>query len=542
MSVTRHATAVALTLAAILALAVPAPPLGALEAIRPAELPEPPGYGVDVQPAPVILSPYLGLFATQDKLYDEVGMTAEYNSGLFRMYFDLSLINDDKYEPEEPYMLGHYFNLKQGTIEFNYRPISLLFGRTPHRDKVDSPYTMFISSWDIPATILSLNYEDSFFFYESRWIGLNRNSKWYRTPEPIYEWGNEQAPDVFDEDDLDQAGDVDGDYFYFRPLDRGANYKVYGIKLGDWRLGFQESIVYINQSFYPEYFLSPLPMYFTQLVNSTGGKPWTQIDDENSHMGFFVDYTEPRYPNRYGYLQFIMGDINLNFLAPDHDLQHPNKWGWSLGGARDFTFGRLGLYHAGALKYTFAATSANDRNYSLKRYEYTYYPAVEYLFDGGRRALDYRDNYIGYLYGENNLAFMATYEGEANDFQIEGSAEFVVSGSKSPANPWHEYRGHPGRYGEGKLFPLLDESPLEKTVRFSSAIGRSFGPWDLKASAMIGAVFNELELVMAEPPDGETFEDELIQPKLYKPGNNNRLLFEFFVGARYNIGIRPPAN
>ncbi|TVR29702.1 MAG: hypothetical protein EA404_14305 [Spirochaetaceae bacterium] len=530
----------ALLAAALFALLMPLS-LTALESIQPAELPLPPDYGVEVDPVPVILSPYIGLSATQDKLFDEVGMTAEYNSGLFRVYFDLSLINDDKYEPEEPYMLGHYFNLKQGTIEFNYRPVSLLFGRTPHRDEIDSPYSMFISSWDIPATILSVNYEDSFFFYESRWIGLNQNSKWYRSPEPIYPYDDyPSSPPIFDPDNPPDGVDPDNPSgVYYRPLDRGANYKVYGIKLRDWRLGFQESIVYINQSFYPEYFLSPLPMYFTQLVNSTSGKPWTQIDDENSHMGFFVEYTQPRFPNYYGYFQFIMGDINLNMLAPDHDLEHPNKWGWSLGAKRDFSFGRLGLFHAGALKYTFAATSANRDNYSMKRYEYTYYPAVEYLFDGGARALDYRDNYIGYLYGENNLAFMATYEGDVNDYWVEGSAEFVVSGSKSPANPWHEYRGHPGRYGEGKLFPLLDESPLEKTVRLETSIARSFGAWDWKASAMIGAVFNELEVVDVVTPDDDTHNDK-DQPGLYKPGNDNRLLFEFFIGARYNIGIRPP--
>ncbi len=534
----------ALLSAALCALLMPLS-LTALESIQPAQLPQPPDYGVEVEPFPVILSPYMGLSATQDKLFDEVGMTAEYNSGLFRVYFDLSLINDDKYEPEEPYMLGHYFNLKQGTIEYNARPVSLLFGRTPHRDELDTPYSMFISSWDIPATILSLNYEDSFFFYESRWIGLNQNSAWYRTPEPIYPYVDyPSSPPIFDPDNPPDGngGPVDPDDpdgVYYRPLDRGANYKVYGIKLRDWRIGFQESIVYINQSFYPEYFLSPLPMYFTQLVNSTAGKPWTQIDDENSHIGFFVEYSQPRFPNYYGYFQFIMGDINLNMLAPDHDLEHPNKWGWSLGAKRDFSFGRLGLFHAGALKYTFAATSANSDIYSMKRYEYTYYPAVEYLFDGGARALDYRDNYIGYLYGENNLAFMATYEGDVNDYWVEGSAEFVVSGSKSPANPWHEYRGHPGRYGEGKLFPLLDESPLEKTVRLETSIARSFGAWDWKASAMIGAVFNELEIVDVVEPDDDTHNDT-DQPGLYKPSNNNRLLFELFVGARYNLGIRPP--
>ncbi len=489
------------------------------------------------QPVPVQLSPYLGLFATHDKLYDELGMVAEYDTSLFRLYMDLSLINDGKYEPEEPLPRGYDFNLRQGTVELNYRPLSLLAGRTPHSDEIDSPYSMFISSWEIPAMVVSFNYDDSFFFYETRWISLNQNPKWYRTPEPIYPYEDyPSSPPIFDPDDPPAPGDPDDPDVYYRPLDRGANYKVYGIRLGDWRLGMQESVVYINQTFYPEYFFSPLPMFFTQLVNSSAGKPWTQIDDENSHVGFFVDVTRPHY---YAYLQFLMGDFNLGAFVPGSDYRHPHKLGWSLGGARDFSFGRLGLYHAGALKYTFAATSANSENYSMKRYEYTYYPAVEYLFDGEPRALDYRDNYIGYLYGENNLAFMATYEGDVNDYWVEGSAEFVVSGSKSPANPWHEYRGHPGRYGSDRVVHLLDESPLEKTVRVSSSIGRSFGRWDLKASAMIGAVFNELEVVPVEQPEDDDEHQDENQPGLYKPSDHNRLLFEFFIGARYNFAIHP---
>lgn len=109
----------------------------------------------------------------------------------------------------------------------------------------------------------------------------------------------------------------------------------------------------------------------------------------------------------------------------------------------------------------------------------------------------------------------------------------------SPANPWHEYRGHPGRYGSDRVVHLLDESPLEKTVRVSSSIGRSFGRWDLKASAMIGAVFNELEVVPVEQPEDDDEHLDKNQPGLYKPSDHNRLLFEFFIGARYNFAIHP---
>ncbi len=488
-----------------------------------------------MEPGELLLTPYGELVADQDALYDRLGLTVSYNTRIFDFFFDMSLVNDDKYVPEEPYMFGHYFDLRQGTIGIDVQPFSLLFGRAIHRDEVPTPYSLFISSWDIPAAILNFRYEDRFFFYESRWIGLNRNSKWYRTPQQVYEWDLDPgaSPDIFDPDDLTPVPDT----VIFNPLDRGANYKVWGIRLGDWRVGFQESVVYLNDYFYAEYFMSPLPMYFTQLVNSTTGKPWTRIDDENSHMGFFVDVTRP---DRYGYVQFIMGDINLDFLVPGEELGFVNKWAWSIGGTRDFSFGRLGLYHAGALKYTFAATTARANRFSTKRYEYTYFPAIEFIFEDGRRAIDYRDNYIGYKYGENNLAFMVTLDRSLERIDVSASAEYVVSGSKSPANPWHEHRGTPSRRNVDGRFFLLNENPLEHTIRLGTTIDRTIGPWDLRAGAMIGAVFNELRVVPGSELDrADEFEDGEIQPGIYKPSDSNRLLFEFLLGARYRFGVRP---
>ncbi|TVR05609.1 MAG: hypothetical protein EA403_02075 [Spirochaetaceae bacterium] len=484
----------------------------------------------DHDPETITLSPYTELTATQDRLFDTIGFAAGYQSTFFQVFFDLALTNDGRYEPEEPYLLGHYFDLRQGVIAVTAPPFLIQAGRAFHRDEVASPYSLFISSHDISAPIVRIRYENRLFFYESRWIKLNQNSLWYRTPELIYAYpGYPSSPPIFDPDREDAPWTpLDDNPVWFRPLDRGANYKVYGVRIGDWRFGFQESVVYLNQSFYPEYFFSPLPMYFTQLVNSTPGKPWTQRDDENSHMGFFVERTGPE---SYAYLQFLMGDINLNFLTPDHDLSHPNKWAWSLGGTRDFDIGRIGVFHAGALKYTFAATTATSQSYSTKRYEYTYFPAVHYLFDGGLRAIDYRDNYIGYQYGENNLAFMTTYDATLNGYRVAASLEYVISGSKSPANPWHEERTWPGRLGDRRLFPLLDERPLEHTVRLETQIGRSVGPWEFSARAGIGAVFNELQLVPV--PDRDDPSEDAEEPWIYRPSDRSRLLFSLALGARY---------
>ncbi|TVR04531.1 MAG: hypothetical protein EA403_04830 [Spirochaetaceae bacterium] len=498
--------------------------------------PRPPVF--DVEPTIWEFGVYTGGHITDKDIFHELGLAGVYNTKLFRMSFDFAARNDDKYVSAEPNtMLGYKFDFREGMVQLNLTPVTLTGGRVQHRDEVATPYSLFISSWAPASIILEIAYEDRFFFYRSRWIELTRNSRNFQQRIPVYGWedsdGNpEQDPPFWTPG---SSGPVEG--YWWQPLDRGANYKVYGVRLGDWRFGFQESVVYINQSFYPEFFLSPLPMYFTQLFNTEGDFPWVQRDDENSHMGFFVDVVKPDWT---AYFQFILGDMNLNFLA-EEDRSHPQKWGWSLGGTRDTPVGRFGFYHAGATKYLFAATSVAADNYSTKRYEYAYWPAVEFPYKGTTNPIDYRDNYIGYLYGENNLAFMFTHEAQVNQWWVDSMAEFVVSGSKSPANPWHELRGHPGRFGNSNAphyIHLLNESPLEWTFRLGTTVSRSFGPWDLTAKGMLGAVFNELELraVPDEPPFDEQSKPE---PRLYKPGDQNRLLFDFFLGVRYNFGISP---
>ena len=293
------------------------------------------------------VGPYMGFEANDEQIYDQIGFAAGHGRGIFGVAFDLMLINDDRYTPAEPYMFGHYFRMNEGIVSLTPDPFTLRAGRINHADEVETPYSLFISSADLTATIADIEYDDGFFFYRTRWISLNRN--WdYEANDMIPENASPTQQEVI-------------------PRDRGANYKAYGLRFGDVRFGVQESIVYINQEFYPEYFFSPLPMYFTQLVNTRGNteqndegeKPWTQERNENSLLGFFLDYTTP---STYAYLQFLMDDVNLSSLAPGYDLTHPNKLAWSLGGRHAFDFGTLGFYHAGATKYSFAATTVDTSN------------------------------------------------------------------------------------------------------------------------------------------------------------------------------------
>jgi hypothetical protein len=466
--------------------------------------------------------PYLGIEANQDEVFDQVGFAAGYGRGIFGVAFDVMLINDDKYIPSEPFMFGHYFRLNEGMISLRPEPLSFTAGRVDHSDEVLTPYSLFISSADLPAVIADLKYDDEFFFYRTRWISLNRN------------WDFDQVVDIYDASKpADQR--VSEQQLSRIPSDRGANYKSYGLHLGKFRFGVQESVVYLDQEFYPEYFFSPLPMYFTQLVNTRGNteqndegeKPWTQERNENSLIGFFLDYTTPL---SYAYMQFLMDDVNLSSLAPGFELTHPNKLAWSLGARHAFDFGTLGFYHAGATKYTFAATtvSTRDEQFSVNPYEYAYYPTVTY----GDKTLWYYDNYIGYKYGENNLAFMFTYDRTFPDFDLGARLEYVVSGSKSPANPWHEDKQADGTQ-------ILDDRPLEHTVTMGGEVSRHVGKWHLTAGGELGYRFNALQL---EPVDSDSTDAKQIDgvvPDIFRPAGGDHLLGTLYLGARYTLTVTP---
>ena len=475
--------------------------------------------------------PYVGLEANQDRVFDQVGVAAGYGLGIFGVAFDVMLINDDKYVPSQPYMFGHYFRLNEGMVSISPEPFHVRAGRIDHTDEVETPYSLFITSEDLPAVVADIEYDDDFFFYRTRWISLVRNWDFDHVVN-IYEKDFETEPPE-DDPRVARREVVHPNQVQRIPSDRGANYKAYGLRFGDFRFGVQESIVYLDQEFYPEYFFSPLPMYFTQLVNTRGDtdqndegeKPWTQERNENSFIGFFLDY---RTPLSYAYFQFLMDDINLNSLAPGFDLRHPNKLAWSFGGRHRFDFGRLGFYHAGATKYTFEATrvSTSDEMFSVNPYEYTYYPTVAY----GDNTLWYYDNYIGYKYGENNLAFMLTYDRSFAEFDLGGRLEYVVSGSKSPANPYHGQKDAEGT-------ELFGEPQAEHTVSLGAELARRVGNWRLTAAPTIGYRFNQLELRNVDPDSADATQIDGAVPRVFRPSGGDRFRGSLFLGARYALNI-----
>lgn len=449
--------------------------------------------------------------AERPLFYDYEGLGLSYRRGVVDLGFDFVLNNDRKYEPSEPHMLGRYFDLLDGHVTLSGERLSATGGRVVHRDEVDGPYSLFISSASNPTTLLDVRYDDGFFFYESRWLELNRQSSLYTYHVP-----------VTDPTTGDEIGVVE------TPLDRGAVYKAYGVDFGRLRVGLQESVVYLYETFYPEYFLSPLPMYFTQLVNSTSGKPWTQRANENSLMGIFAEY-EWAQASVVG--QFLIDDWNemgIDWLAPG-EWNNPAKFAWYLGGDLDLGVGTLGLYHAGATKYTFGPTYAGDRadgfrDYNAYPYSYTYYPVTEYTVDGTPTPILPADNYIGYLHGENNIAFMTTFASQARGVTYDASLEYTISGTKAPTNPWHEADWHSQQGTE-----LLNDDALEHRLVFDTTAYRWFGPVRLGGTVRLGGVWNELEL---EPVAGAPAES-----KLFVASDTSRLLWQLGLEARFTLGL-----
>ncbi|MFW5688530.1 MAG: hypothetical protein ACOC1U_03075 [Spirochaetota bacterium] len=447
--------------------------------------------------------------ATAPLSFDKEGVGFAYTSELFDVGFDFVLNNDQKYTPSELHMRGRYFDLIDGRVAIRGSGITATGGRILHRDEVPGPYSLFISSAPNPTTVLDLRLDTGFFFYNTRWLELNRRSSLYSYDRPV----------------LDSTG-TPTDRFIREPLDRGAVYKVYGVDFGRLTVGLQESVVYLYTSFYPEYFLSPMPMYFTQLVNSTFGKPWTQVANENSLMGIYGTY---EWDNASVFGQFLIDDWNemgIDWLGVG-EWNNPAKFAWSIGGTLELDAGTLGLYQAGATKYTFEPTYGEPGDYNRYPYSYTYYPVSSYATrDYGTLPILPEDNYIGYLHGENNIAFMGTFASEAREVEYEASLEYTISGSKAPTNPWHEDYWH---FQQGTR--LLDEPTLEHKLLVRTDAHRWFGPLRVQGDLALGGVWNELELV---PVPGAPEESGV-----FRPSSSNRFLWRLGLEVRYVLGFEP---
>lgn len=416
--------------------------------------------------------------------------TASLTHDLEPFHFAASLLatNDGKYKTSfsESFWGGYYFMLMDGGLSLDLAPFHLRVGRLAHGDFVSSPYSLFISSNPNRTVLVELSYDDERFFYLDRWLQLNYGSS-------------------------------------LNYPDRGANYKAYGMRFGNLRFGFQDSVVYTGRSFDPEYYLNPTPGFFLQYVNSLAGNPWQHGSNDNSILGFFLDYTAANV--WYAYAQVLIDDINANRIINPTSYQNPDKVAWSLGGRLQTDFGTFGVFHAGATKYTFEPFGASGSN---TQYGYTYYPDTTYpSIDGGKGSILNEDNYIGYLNGENNLSFKAEYSHVLQGFALEAGLEFALSGSKSPANPWHELWAW-DEGGQGTKF--LDDPVLEKKLTFGVSVKKPLGNWTFSLDGLLGYAWNALELT------NTTIADPLVGNAvwIWKPSSSNKLIARLGLGVGYS--------
>lgn len=412
----------------------------------------------------------------------------DHTYAIFSMFWKISICNDYKYAAFDYKYFGYYVNMEQGGINLDYEPFELTFGRTALSDEVDSPYSLFVSSQLSSALLADFSYDDGTFFYTTRWTELNRDSS-------------------------------------LGYPDRGWQYNTYGIHLGNFSFGFQDSSIYTGRSFDPEFFLNPLPGYFKQMVLTSYGNPWTSGSNANSIIGLFVDYNKDYL---YSYAQLLIDDFTNIFGFFNEEAYHnPNKIAWSLGGDYDFDFGKIGFYHAGATKYTFQAygTASSDTKYG-----YTFYPDVTYTANDVLMPIELEDNYLGYCNGENNISFLASYEGTVEKIGLYAQIEFELSGDKSPANPWDQYDWF--TEDGDTITKLLDSDTLEKKLVLTAGASRhlsEFGLDNLTMSAALefGYIWNVLELV--DSPDDYT------QIQYWSPSDENELVLSLTIGGKYTF-------
>jgi hypothetical protein len=463
---------------------------------------------------------------------------------------------------------GFYFLLNEGGISYSSGILGLRAGRFRNYDEVNSPYSLFINSTGISANSLRIRLESDHWLYQSMWIeATSRNS----VSSPAWnEYARRLAaidPGHFNEGTYPNFYKPSVYYDPSNPLydpsnttglrnfgfpDRGVNYKIYALKVDDWRLGFLDAAVYTGRLFDFEYFLNPLPQYFIQYAKKTAGRPWATETNENNLIGLFWDIKKD--DNWSAYAQVLVDDISFGWAKFLFDGFSENPWkaAWALGGTKNTSIGRFGFHHGGALKYTFEPVGTDDYgpyggDSAATAYGYTYYPETRY-YDGSETVnLLIQDNMIGYKHGENNLAFQVDYQNTFFRFLVTAELEFVLAGPNSPANPWHDYEARASMYADGKEGShLLDSGVMEKRLEFRLNVSRKIGPVKFFAAFALGGRFNKLELRPADDdpfiqlpnyvasPEKTTVDDDIW---IWKPSNKHEFFFRLSVGFRYTLGV-----
>jgi hypothetical protein len=415
----------------------------------------------------------------------------------------------------------NYILINQGYTALHLGTVDLQFGRYAQYDTFDSPYSLFLNSEGHSALGGRIHYEDDFFSYESRWISLNQSSH----------FGSSDTPAAWTQvwNGSSYTTSTTGGGF----PDRGANLKTFQFKFGDLKVGLQDAAVYTGRSFALEHFISPVPSYFIQYLATTAGRPWTTSGNENNLLGFWVQMTKDDYD--WG-LQVLIDDFSLHFLFPDSVPNNPWKAAWTFGGHWKNEYGRFGLFHAGALKYTFEPITTQTGQDGESSYGYTYFPDVEYSIGGGKFvSLAVSDNAIGYQHGENNLAVEFTYDNSfGHGLKWTTNLELLLAGSNSPANPWADDTTSDQTGGTR----WLDDAVLQKSIVWTSDLRWTHDDWELYTAWKLGWIANVLGLRDANGTYTSTNASALDRyVKIFAPTSDSAPVFQLSVGATWHLDV-----
>ena len=417
------------------------------------------------------------------------------NVGRFEVFGTLSANSDGAYAPALANLPGGdfgniYFLMEEGGLRTNLGPILVEAGRIRHYDEVQGPYSLFVNSSGIAAPLLRMRYEDERFIYESRWIELNRNSL---APDP---------DGTFNPDGVAETPYLAWTNGY---PDRGANLKTYAFKVGNMRFGLQDATVYSGRSFDTEYFLNPIPQYFIQYYRGTPGSPWAEDSNDNDILGAFWDITTD--DGAYVAVQAFMDDFNIHYIVPSTSWS-PWKAGLSLRAAKDTSWGRFGFSAAGVTKYSFEPIDMKNlddtEEWWKSAYGYTYFPDTRFDIEKDDSIVLWEPisperNMIGYINGENNLAFQADWMKDLGNLNIDAFIEFKLTGAQSPANPWQDSDRNPN---DGTHW-IFGESVLEKRVLAKVSVAYQLGRWKLFGSVKTGVAIDALALVLPSATSGD---------------------------------------
>jgi len=489
-----------------------------------------------------------GSFNSQTQFSTEEIGGLTYSSEHFDLHTLLEMNNDKRFGSDTIYLsstnnLGNYLLVDQGDVVVKGMGMALQAGRFRPEDEIDSPYSLVLNgtgkilggnSWDadtstlVNTNILSSNgmkfsYQLGPFTYSSEWISLNDQSNFGSVaatpPAWQYTWNGTNWVQ-------------NGTGF----PDRGTDIHNFIYHSGPWRVGIQDQSIYSGRNFDSEYFFSPMPQYFTEYLRSIGGRPWTAGNELDKYMmGFFADWKQD---GRDAYVQFQMADFNLHFLDASVFPNNPAKFAWSAGGHVTNDWGRWGFFHAGATKYMYEAMPATPGSEAVRDVGNSYYPDMVYNLNGTFVPVDLQTSQVGYSNGENNLAFLVTWDRNFSQDRLHlgSSLEFILAGSNSSANPW---QGDTSTPSSDLGTQLLNDPVLQKTLQTEFRADYALDNWTFSAHLTLGVAFNVLQLQTpanynnGTPTNGISVLNSLID--VWVPSDQNQGIMNFVLAVKYSF-------